>query len=145
MKRNTVFVIEEGEYLDYHVVGLFSTKENAQFIYDLLKSGEYSGGLHEIAEWEIDPSVDELRKGYRPFYVVMLKDGTVETCDKRDISSYNFRISPNFFLWKRTEAPAYKGKGIPDALSCDVFAKNEKHAVKIANEHRAKMIANGEW
>jgi hypothetical protein len=37
------------------------------------------------------------------------------------------------------------GKGIPDALQADVWAKNEQHAVKIVNEKRAQMIANGEW
>lgn len=141
MKKKTVFVIEQGEYSDYRVVGVFSTKKKAQTVYDALKAAGNSDLHDKISEWTLDPFVLELQKGYSPFVVIMLKDGTVERCDRREFSSY----CSNSFLWKRTEAPAYKGKGIPDALNATVFARNEKHAIKIANEHRTKMIANGEW
>ena len=54
-------------------------------------------------------------------------------------------MSSTLAIWRRTQAPAYKGKGIPDALNGSVLAKDEKHAVKIANEQRTQMIALGRW
>lgn len=129
----TVWVLDEGSYSDYHVVGVYSSKENAQVVYDALH--EHSDDMDEPEEWELDPGVDELRKGYNPFSVVMLRDGTTERIDQTDRDSYS--LGNRLSIWERTEAPA--------ALFGVVWARNAKHAIKIANEHRARMIANGEW
>ena len=74
----------------------------------------------------------------------MLRDGSTEQVNRRDLSLYGVG-DVGHRIWKRTEAPAYKGKGIPDCLMSTVWAKSEDAAVKIVNEHRAQMIASGEW
>lgn len=131
----SIFAIEEGEYSDYHVVGIYDSKEKADTVRDVV------GG--SVVEWTLNPGYDEINKGYSVFSIVMLKNGDVESVNQREIGSYC--MASTFFVWRRTQAPAFKGKGIPDALNATVLAKNEKHAIKIANEHRAAMIANGEW
>lgn len=141
MKKKSIWVIEQGEYSDYRVVGVFTSKENAESVKSAINHGSYDDAT--VAEWELDPCVDEINKGYNPFIVIMLKDGTVERCDQRELSGYS--LSTSAWVWRRTEAPAYKGKGIPDALNANVLARNSKHAIKIANELRTKMIATGEW
>jgi len=142
MSSKKIWVIEQGEYSDYRVRGVFSTKANAERIRDALGEKE-SYDAPTVAEWTLDPIVAELDKGYTPWAVLMLRDGTVESCKQEEITSY--RMEGGGWLWKRSTAPAYIGKGVPDALNWTVWAKDGKHAVKILNERRTQMIATGEW
>ena len=138
-----VWVIEQGSYSDYRVVGVYSSKKNAQLVCDAINAGEHDDGA-TVAKWPVDESVLEVSRGYKRFIVTMLRDGTVENIRGPEaISSYD--MSSTLAIWRRTQAPAYKGKGIPDALNGSVLAKDEKHAVKIANEQRTQMIALGRW
>ena len=75
----------------------------------------------------------------------MLIDGTVERVGMTANSSYDIGEAGRYHVWERTKAPAYKGKGIPDALNMKVLAKTSQAAIKIVNEKRAQMIATGEW
>jgi hypothetical protein len=96
-----------------------------------------------IVEWPVDAGVAKINSGLSRWGVLMLRDGTTEEVWRQEVSGYNLIDGHN--IWRRSEAPAYKGKGVPDCLNASVWARNEKHAVKIANEIRTKMIAEGEW
>jgi hypothetical protein len=139
-----VWVIESGEYSDYHVVGVFSSLDNAQVVYDAIRAseGDYTK-LREIACWPLDPITEELRQGFRQFYVLMLRDGTVEAVRPKTFDDY--QINGYSKIWRRSTAPFYRGKNVPDCLDILLWAKDETQAIKAANEHRAMMIANGEW
>jgi hypothetical protein len=139
----SVFVVERGRYSDYHVVGVYSSRKNAKQIADALNAGDTYGDAATVAEWPIDPAVAELNQGMKQHTIVMLADGTVERCDAREFSAYE--IGGSVEIWRRTQAPAYKGKAIPDALMATIWAKDATHAIKIANEKRAEMIADGRW
>lgn len=132
----TIWVVEEGEYSDYHVVGAFSSEANANQIADLV------GG--DVAEWKIDPNIAELNKGLRIYSIQMQKDGTIDSCEKVDMSSYAL-TSISVVMWRRSQAPAYIGKNVDDVMTATVWAKDRKHAIKIVNEHRAEFVANGKW
>jgi hypothetical protein len=135
----TVFMVTSGSYSDYRVDGVFSTREKAQEFIDLLPEGDCNG----IDELPLDPLLEEARQGLNPWHVIMLRDGTTESVDERDRSRYLGREAwskPN--IWRRSER-AHIGK--PDALNQIVWAKDAQHAVKIVNEMRARMIAEGEW
>ena len=139
----SVWVIEQGSYSDYRVVGVYSSKRNAQLVCDAINTGGHDDEA-TVAKWPVDQSVLEVSRGYKRFIVTMLRDGTVEDIRGPEaISSYD--MSSTLRIWRRTQAPAYKGKGIPDALNGSVLAKDEKHAIKIANEQRTQMIALGKW
>src|SRR5690554_2354792 len=130
----SVWVIEQGSYSDYRVVGVFSSKKNAEIVCEAINEGK-KWEEATIAEWPLDPAVDELNAGRTQWSVVMLKDGTVERCDKQGIRSYN--IGGEHHLWERTKALAYRGqKDIQDALTVTVWATDKKHAIKVANEIR---------
>lgn len=133
----SVWVIEDGSYSDYHVVGVYDSKEKAERVRAAV------GG--EVAEWPLNPSYDHICAGLVPFDVVMLRDGTTERVDPREVCQYNIWADGRAFVWRRTQAPAYRGTGIPDALNATVWARDAKHAVKSANEIRARMIADGTW
>lgn len=131
----TIYVVEEGEYSDYRVVGLFSTRENAEFVAARSKG--------EVAEWGMDPGVNELRAGMQMWGVHMLRDGATERTWRCDPDYYYNAASHS--IWQRSQAPAYRGQNVPDILVANVYARDEEHAVKITNEIRTRMIANNEF
>jgi len=142
----TVWIIEQGSYSDYRVVGIFSSKENAEQVCERVNQGEtYEQAT--IAEWPLNPGVEAINKGLVPFLVWMLIDGTTERCEQLERGGDDFRwtMTDELRVWRRSEAPAYRGKNVQDCLMGRVFAKDSAHAVKIVNERRTQMIANGEW
>ncbi len=135
-----VWLIEQGVYSDYRVVGVFSTKENADLVCKEIKKSDYHNNP-EVREWNLDPGVSQLNKGYLKFRVLMLRNG-----DTEDISPINyFELEEKCYIWERSKAEAYKGKGLKDVLDAEIWAKSKQHAIKIVNEKRGQMIANGEW
>lgn len=137
-----VFAVNSGSYSDYRINAIFSSRELANEYMDAVKQHDYN----EIEVYEVDPpTVDLLKRGYSVWRVLMLHDGTTERIDRTENGYYDVEYAPSHRIWRRTEAPAYFGKGIPDALQSSVWAKTEKQAVKIVNEKRTQMIANGEW
>jgi hypothetical protein len=140
-----VWVVEQGEYSDYRVVGVFSSQENAQQIADAINGpDEDTYERATVAEWPLDPIVHELRQGFMPFLVHMREDGTVELCDQQKARGYE--LAGDVGIWRRSQAPAFRGNpDKPDILRAMIWAKDATHAVKITNEHRTRMIASGEW
>jgi hypothetical protein len=140
MPTKTIYAVNRGSYSDYSVRALFSTKEKAEAYMEEFPDGEYNA----LEEYTLDPdSVSLKAKGYQLWHVLMLRDGSVERVNAQDW--YFVHEAPRHWIWRRTHAAAYAAKGIPDALNSTVLARDEKHAVKIANEKRVQMIADGEW
>ena len=73
----------------------------------------------------------------------MLRDGTVEKVGESEASDAKYPGQVG--IWKRSTAPAYRGKGVPDVMTATVWARDEKHAVKIVNEYRTEWIASNKW
>jgi hypothetical protein len=142
-----IYAVSSGDYSDYRVNALFSSKKLAEeFIEVMQKDNLYGGDYYGIEEYELDPpTVDLIKRGYSVWSVLMLQDGTVERTHKTDNDKYDVSNAGFCRIWERTKAPAFKGKGIPDALNMKVWAKTEQAAIKIVNEKRAQMIAMGEW
>lgn len=138
----TIYAVNSGCYSDYRIDALFSTRKLAEEFMASVPDGDYNG----VEEFELDPpTADLLRRGYSVWNVHMLINGDTERVDRADNSKYNVTDAPIHHIWKRTEALAYRGKGIPDILTSMVWAKTEAAAIKIVNEKRAQMIADGEW
>ncbi len=136
-QAKTVWAVEHGEYSDYRVVGVFTSRANAKLVADKIDGAS-------IDEWPLNPAVSELSKGYAQWYVLMLRDGTTERVGCEDeVSPYD--LAGNVTIWRRSQAPFYRKTNTPDALQAKVWAKDAKHAIKIANEHRLRMIADNTW
>lgn len=84
----SVWVIEEGEYSDYRVVGIFTSKANAELVYAKMSNGDSP----QVNEWVLDPGVDEIQKGWSQWRVLMQSDGTVESAGPVEFSSYNISM-----------------------------------------------------
>jgi len=111
-----VYLLSEGNYSDYHVVGAFSSREVAE-------AARKVWGLTNAVEWiELDPAVKQVPDGMAPYCVEILRDGYVlEVCAGEP--------------WKvgRVELEGRAGK-------FTVLARDEKHAIKITNEKRGQLI-----
>jgi len=135
-----VWVIEQGSYSDYGVVGVFSSEKNAQRVCDLINASENCWDKATIAKWPLDPCIEELNQGLSLWQINMPYDGNVTSCVRRtDIDGYN--IKTDLWVHERTKAPAWEGRPIQDQICGIVWAKDEQHAIKIANEFRAQAIA----
>lgn len=131
-----VYLLIAVEYSDRHIIGIFSSKE---------KSKDYSKVFprwnFEIVEYTIDELYQKIIKAiknkYKLFTVYMHRDGTIDDVEQED-----------FFYNSCTELTlvySYVKQEMMLLLKVVCLAKNEKHAVRIANEKRVQLIANGEW
>jgi hypothetical protein len=138
----TIYAVSSGSYSDYRIDALFSSKKLAEDFMATVKDNDYNN----IEEYQLaPPTADLIRRGYSVWRVHMLKDGTTEHVERTDNEKYYIIGAGGHAIWERTKAPAYKGKGIPDILTSTVWAKTEKQAIKIVNEKRVQMIADGKF
>lgn len=136
-----IYAVNSGSYSDYRIVALFSTPELAQEFMDAVPDSDYN----RVEEFDLNPdTADLIKRGYSLWTVHMLMGGDTERVERQDLSLYGIG-DVGHRIWRRTQGLAYAGKGIPDILTSTVWAKSENQAVKIVNEHRAQMIASGEW
>jgi hypothetical protein len=131
----SVWVVEQGEYSDYSVLGVYSTQEGAELAAGSVngKDARASSSLATVAEWPLDPNLEELRQGLSLWFVNMGKDGGVSSVGKQgtlDPSNEPWWFNAGFGEWRW--------------IDC-VWATDARHAVKVVNERRVQMIANGTW
>lgn len=145
MKKKMIYAVTSGTYSAYRINALFSSKKKAKDFLSAM-SGNIYDDFNDVEEYELDPpTADLLKRGYSVWFVLMLKDGTVERAKKTDNDKYDIGDAGCYRIWERTKAPAFRGKEIPDALEMSVWARSETAAIKIVNEKRARLIAFGEW
>jgi hypothetical protein len=136
----TIYAVSAGCHSDYRVVALFTTVELAEEFMAAVPCADYNS----IDEFDLDPkTADLIRRGYSIWRVLMLRDGTTERVDRKDVSLSEV-TDVGRHLWRRSRMPHFFMK-VPDCLVSTVWAKSEEGAVKIANEQRTQMIASGEW
>lgn len=131
---NKVFVVTSGDYSDYGIDAIFSTRDLAQAFIDAFKANKW----HEmdIEEWDLDPNKIHFKQNRKPYFLRINKKGDVKDLEVAD-SAYGFK------------------QDIPDAeisytannewMNINCFANDENHAVKIAGEKRAQILAANSW
>ena len=136
MSNKSVFVVTSGCYSDYHIVGIYDTREKADQLVKTLDDGN-------VEEHVLNPFITEINKGLSIFTVEMKANGDTirverERCAPGDWD-YSYKLTATIepiCCWKeRNNAETIFGK--------QVFARDEKHAVKIVNELRAQKLATG--
>lgn len=126
-----IFIVSSGSYSDYHIDGIFDDKELAQKYIDAFEKDSYEE--MGIEEWDLNPHEKEIRKGCRPYFLRISRDGEVSDIEIED-SSYGFREQDDRY-----------GFAIDNSLYFHVFAKDEKHAIKSISDKRAYLLANNLW
>lgn len=123
-----IYVITEGWYSDYHIVGAFSTRENAQTFLDHFPSVLKDAS---IEEWELDPGLEQIHRNLNLYWLFMDRDGNTRV---------NSPTSTKESMWWT----GFLKNGLP-LLGAEIWARDEVHAIKILNERRAAILAANAW
>jgi len=139
MTDNIVYVVTSGDYSDYCIGAVFTSKTMAEN-YIEAHSDEYT--YYRIEEYKLDFVDDLMIKASQGLFAYQIDmdfggNSEVERTDNSDFKHYinleNYVvISPNILINTKSRK-----------LEIIVFAKDKQHAVKIANEKRVQLIADG--
>ena len=139
----TAYLVSSGDYSDYHIDAVFDNKEMAEEFVQRFSIGGWGEKLY-IDERELNPDIPQIREGLVAYRVHMAKDGTALLV--KPLSEYEY--DEHYVGAAATHAIGAhfpdEGRGVV-ALVTRCYAQDKQHAVKIANEHRVQLIANGEW
>lgn len=130
-----VYLLQAGHYSARYTVGVFSSREKAEAFKAAYPSNSYMDEYQDIEEYELDRCATMLEKGLIRFEVNMYRNG-----DIRRITT-----DPDFSDRAEAEEITTKGFVFEGSMEFKVWARDDKHAIKICNDRRAQMIANGEW
>ena len=119
-----VYLVTAGEYSDYRVCSVHSTPEKANLAKKLFDSENDIKGL------EIDLLPDH-PEGLFPYCVFMDKEGCVRRIYSESVEDFE----------PENGMPTIDGKTVLFSM----WAKDETHAIKIANEKRIGLLLSGEW
>lgn len=125
-EQKIVYIVTEGSYSDYHICAVFDNEEDAQFFRDKFHADD-------IEQWHMNNN-DELIRKYDIWLVYMDKKGNTKEAFV-DNTSYSFRCA----IEKQTRFDTMHN------LYCHVFANSKEEAVKIVNEKRMQLLAEGTW
>lgn len=117
----TIYIVTQGEYEDYHICAVFSTRELAQQYIDNFATPMHAP--YEIEKYVMD-DMEAVKRG-KPYDVEMGRDGTVISVEHMDRKVY---MSPRI-------------RGGCGVVEWQGYAKDEQHAIKICNEYRINQIA----
>lgn len=135
----TIYCVSQGEYSDYGIFAMFSTKEAAQQCIDDMKSLDsgYGGVNDGIEEWELD-SIEPFN-GRKPFEVKMdWESGAAEAspCESTyDMGRMNSVEVMDYSKWHPDNCRPYMTSG--KCFRTYVMADDQAHAIKIAADRRA--------
>jgi hypothetical protein len=119
-------MVTTGSYSDYSVRGVFTTRDGAEML-----AAKYPPHYAEIEEITLDeyPDYPAGMLRYRVYFDI-------------DGNSWATHCEPD--IGDDSNSKCYPGaSGKTMATYC--WARDEDHAVKIANERRAQVIASGRW
>lgn len=117
----TFYMVTDGHESDF--CGIYSTPEKAEQAKLLFDSS------NEVEQIELD-AMPVAPAGMLPWRVVM--DTAFQTMESRRASAFMF-------------APKWHPSEFSDAFFFYVWARDEEHAVQVANETRLDLMAKGEW
>jgi len=126
-----VYIVTSGSYSDYGIDAVFTNKKTAEIFADKIDG--------EVEIWETLHSnlIDKITHN-KIFCVRMNKEGNTDLVMEEDFDSHEIKnaIEKKTIIFKAVDGYC---------MITYMFAKDEKHAVKIANERRVQLIANNEW
>ncbi len=128
MEKQIIYVATQGSYSDYRICAVFTDKALAE---------KYKNSLPDnwegprIEEYIANPHSKELNKNHKPYFLRMKKDGE---CVEIRIADSSYGFDGNNM-----------GFDVRNNMYLNIFARDEKHAIKIANEKRAQLIAENKW
>lgn len=119
-----VYLVTSGDYSDYHILGAYSSRELAEEAQALFAADS-------IEDWDLDKTIDH-PQGMLMYRVLMDIDGNVQP--PVESVSIEYHLAPSWCPFgNKTTVVFYE------------WAEDETHAIKIAGEKRAELIAMNKW
>jgi len=115
-----VYVVTSGSYSDYRIEAIFENKEDAEALANVLSDG------NGVDEWEANK-----QKVVPLWSIWMEKNGDLA-------EDY---VSPSANTGSKEDIYCYDD----DSIHFEIFADTLERAIKVANERRAIIIAQGFW
>lgn len=130
-----IYIVTSGSYSDYRVRAVCSTREKAEHTATLI--GERNDGA--VEEFTLD-DIPDVPPGRLLWMVWMDVDGNSEVYQGDALSAdpVNKWCPPH--TWG-----GMSGYQFSERASFQIWARDETHALKIANERRLQAIAEGRW
>lgn len=125
------WMVTQGEYSAYHVVGVFSSEDNAKKACEFVRGDDecsWSGPAPEVSEIVLDPCVAELNAGLMR-YEVEFRQGLYQGAAVR--------------IFTDRSLTAASDSSSPYGHYYVVWAREEDHALKIAAERHAAKLCVG--
>lgn len=127
----SVFVVTSGSYSDYRIEAVFSSR--------LLADGFASCFADcQVTEWELDAEQYKIRPDGKILFSVNMGrdgDGQARKCSTDETES------PLEYIESGMIGSTHYAAEIFGTL----YARDEQHAIKIANEKRGQLIAEDKW
>ena len=124
------YAISKGEYSDYRICAIFTTRKKAEAALDAY------GVDAEIEEFRLNPAIPEWSAGRQLYRCIKsLPSGEVYTYSA-DLSNLTFYDS-----WLPDYASYFEPHSMHRSFRVYVYARDREHAVKIAAEKFAKAEA----
>jgi hypothetical protein len=118
----SVWVLTNGSYSDTHIVGVYSSKENAEV------AGRIFRDDSSIEEWRVDAMATEMRRGMVPWFVRLRRETGDVMETHQQTSSYG------------ASDPSV-GEDVHKNLYTHVWAKSSLDAIKVASDRRRAFLA----
>lgn len=130
-----IYLLTTGAYSDYRIIGAYSSKPIARKAmkaegFDPEKEGKSHAGA-SIEEWDID-DLPKRPKGLWRWCVWMRRNGDVTLAELTS-------------CWDSKKSVEFRVQSDKSAAHCEVWARDQDHAIKIVGDRRRQMIASGEW
>lgn len=143
VEKKKVHVVEIGKYSDRRVVAVVDSArmlQRAKRIYELDENA-----MDDLESFAIN-DMWQVPAGYSVWSIAMSKNGDIFV--RPEILNEQFEETKHFIYFIQN-SPVYN-RTTGTYKACDVmrvyvYARNEEHAIKIANERRTAAIALGLW
>ena len=130
--KKKVYLVSQGDYSDYCIIGVFDTKQKAKKFIDSFALSEWSE--KRIETFTLNPFEEEIKNKLKPYFLRMDKEGKIIDLALSEFH-YGYFASSKKTSWTHDK----------HWMNCNCFAKDEKHAIKIANEFRVQYLAFEGW
>ena len=121
----TIYLLSEGTYSDYRVLGVYTTREKAEAA--AVAFGTTKNDDMAIEEYSLD-AAPQMPEGLLPWKAIMYHDGRASV----------WRVSAQDF---KEEIGLYTGGFDDDHVWVTLWARDADHAIKVASEKRRVLLA----
>lgn len=132
-EAKTIWAVCSGQYSDYGVNAIFTTKEGAEEYArrcNFLSGNQRTWDRYEVEEFPLDPELPP--DGKLSWTVYIHRNGDIQQVVQNTYNIHEQRV------WDIQPCPRLPSGG----WSVTGYAKDEDHAIKIAGEKRQEILAN---